>query len=308
MTHAVAIVPAYNRADTVGATVAALRTVTDVVEVIVVDDGSSDRTAALAASAGARVVELPRNRGKGEAVAAGIGASGAPDVYLLIDADLGATAALADALLHPVAAGEADMTIAVLAEPASSAAATVPTPKTRAAESARSSAPVGSGASPAMTHSGRFGKPSASGGRTGFGLVKRFAARVLFAETGRTFAEPLSGQRAVRGPLLRSLELAPGFGLELGLTLDAASRGASIREVDIGFTHRHTGRDFSGIAHRARIGRHVYRAAVSRIGRSKANSLLAASLLGDAKLPLVGPKSPTGSRQRRRASEQGARR
>ena len=282
MTHAVAIVPAYNRADTVGATVAALRTVTDVVEVIVVDDGSSDRTAALAAAAGARVVELAHNRGKGAAVAAGVDASGAPDVYLLIDADLGATAALAGALLHPVAAGEADMTIAVLADPAASVGAAA-----YAVKSARPAAPVR---------------------RSGFGLVKRFAARVLLAETGRVFAEPLSGQRAVRGPLLRSLELAAGFGLELGLTLDAAARGASISEIDIGFTHRHTGRDLSGFAHRARIGRHVYRATASRIGRPKTNSLLAASLLSSLKLPLIRMKPMPWSGQRRRAGEQGARR
>ena len=261
MTHAVAIVPAYNRADTVGATVAALRNIPDVVEVVVVDDGSSDCTAALAAAAGARVVELARNRGKGRAAAAGIGASGAPEIYLLIDADLGASAALAGALLQPVAAGEADMTIAVLA---------------------------------------------ASGRRSGFGLVKRFAALVLRAETGRVFAEPLSGQRAVRGPLLRSLELAPGFGMELGLTLDAAARGASISEIDIGFTHRHTGRNLAGIAHRTRIARHVYRAAASCIGRPRTNSLLAASLFSSAALPLIRPKSPAVSRRRRHASEQGA--
>ncbi len=234
MTHAVAIVPALNRADTVGATVTALRTVPDVLDVIVVDDGSRDRTAAAAAAAGARVIELARNRGKAAAVAAGIAASGAPDVYLLIDADLGDSAALAADLLQPVAQGEADMTIAVF----------------DAAES-----------------------------QSGFGLVKAFAARVLRSETGLELAEPLSGQRAVRGPLMRSLQLAPGFGLEIGLTLDAADRGARISEVEIGFSHRQTGRDLSGFAHRARIGRHVYLAVVARTGWPKAVSSLVASLL-----------------------------
>ncbi|WP_419864416.1 glycosyltransferase [Candidatus Poriferisodalis sp.] len=234
MTHAVAIVPAFERADTVGATVTALRTVSDVLDVIVVDDGSRDRTAAAAAAAGARVIELARNRGKAAAVAAGIAASGAPDVYLLIDADLGDSAALAADLLQPVALGEADMTIAVF----------------DAAES-----------------------------QSGFGLVKAFAARVLRSETGLELAEPLSGQRAVRGPLMRSLHLAPGFGLEIGLTLDAADRGARISEVEIGFSHRQTGRDLSGFAHRARIGRHVYRAVAARTGWPKAVSSLVASLL-----------------------------
>ena len=234
MTHAVAIVPAFNRADTVGATVTALATVPDVLDVIVVDDGSRDRTAAAAAAAGARVVELARNRGKGAAITAGIAASGAPDAYLLIDADLGDSAALAGDLLQPVALGKADMTIAVL------------------------------------------GSPERGGG---FGFVKRFAARVLRSETGMSLAAPLSGQRAVRGSLLRSLHLAPGFGLEIGLTLDAANRGASIREVEVGFTHRHTGRDLSGFAHRARIGRHVYLAALPRVGGPQLIYYLIASVL-----------------------------
>lgn len=249
MTHAVAIVPAFNRADTVGATVTALRSVPDVLDVVVVDDGSSDRTAAAAAAAGARVVELARNRGKGAAVAAGIAASGAPDVYLLIDADLAETASLAGELLAPVAGGEADMCIAVMAEPDVLA-------------------------------------PSADLSlKGGFGLVKRFAARVLRAETGHVFAEPLSGQRAVRGPLLRSLQLARGFGLEIGLTLDAAERGAAINEISVAFTHRQTGRDLSGLAHRARIGRHVYLAVSARTGRPQAICCLAVTLAGSVRLP-----------------------
>ena len=254
MTHAVAIVPAFNRADTVGATVTALATVPDVLDVIVVDDGSRDRTAAAAAAAGARVVELARNRGKGAAITAGIAASGAPDAYLLIDADLGDSAALAGDLLQPVAFGKADMTIAVL------------------------------------------GSPERGGG---FGFVKRFAARVLRSETGMSLAAPLSGQRAVRGPLLRSLHLAPGFGLEIGLTLDAANRGASISEVEVGFTHRQTGRDLSGFAHRARIGRHVYLAALPRVGSLKLNYYLVASVLGRVRLP----SRPASPQQRRRAIE-----
>ncbi len=254
MTHAVAIVPAFNRADTVGATVTALATVPDVLDVIVVDDGSRDRTAAAAAAAGARVVELARNRGKGAAITAGIAASGAPDAYLLIDADLGDSAALAGELLTPVSLGSADMTIAVL------------------------------------------GSTERGGG---FGFVKSFAGRILRSETGMSLAEPLSGQRAVRGPLLRSLHLAPGFGLEIGLTLDAANRGASIREVEVGFTHRLTGRDLSGFAHRARIGRHVYLAALPRVGSPKLNYYLVASVLSRVvstgrDLPLREPRQRLG--------------
>ncbi|MCR9164313.1 MAG: glycosyltransferase family 2 protein [Nannocystaceae bacterium] len=55
-------------------------------EVLVVDDGSTDDTAAIAARAGARVISLSRNRGKGVAVRRGaIEASG--DVLVFMDAD-----------------------------------------------------------------------------------------------------------------------------------------------------------------------------------------------------------------------------
>ena len=255
MTHAVAIVPAYNRADTVGATVTALRTVPDVLDVIVVDDGSADHTAAAAAAAGARVVEFARNRGKGAAVAAGVVASGAPEAYLLIDADVGDSAALAGELLEPVAQGQADMAIAVLGPP---------------------------------------GRPS------GFGLVKAFATHVVRAQTGLTLAEPLSGQRAVRGSLLRSVELAGRFGLEIGLTLDAAARGATISEVDVAFSHVPSGRDVRGISHRARIGRDVYRAVVSRIGGPRTLVHLVASLGSRVRLRERPPsRQPSGRRRRR---------
>ena len=108
-----AIVPAFDREDTVGATVTALRSLAPVGEVIVVDDGSSDATAAMASAAGARVIRLGRNRGKAAAVVAGVGATDA-DVVLLIDADTGSSATEAGGLLVPIMRDEADMSIAVL--------------------------------------------------------------------------------------------------------------------------------------------------------------------------------------------------
>ena len=114
MTEVVAIVPAKDREDRIAATVGALLGVQGVDRVVVVDDGSSDATATAAASAGATVHRLPANVGKGGAVAYAIEHTPSADVFLLIDADLGDTAGLADALLGPVLAGEADMSIAVL--------------------------------------------------------------------------------------------------------------------------------------------------------------------------------------------------
>jgi glycosyltransferase involved in cell wall biosynthesis len=67
---AVALVPAYQAEETVGAVVeGALR---HVARVLVVDDGSSDRTGERAAKAGAEVLRLPVNSGKGSALRAGL--------------------------------------------------------------------------------------------------------------------------------------------------------------------------------------------------------------------------------------------
>jgi hypothetical protein len=70
------VVPAYREAERIGDTIRRLRAATaevGPVEVIVVDDGSDDGTAAAAAKAGAdRVIEQPANRGKGAAVRAGV--------------------------------------------------------------------------------------------------------------------------------------------------------------------------------------------------------------------------------------------
>lgn len=113
MSRVAAIVPARNEAGRVGATVRALRSLEPVDEIVVVDDGSTDATAAEAAEAGARVLRLPRPRGKGTALACGVATTGA-EVLLLVDADLGDTAVEARRLLAPVLAGETDVAIARL--------------------------------------------------------------------------------------------------------------------------------------------------------------------------------------------------
>jgi len=110
----VALVAARDMADSVGPTVAALRSLTGVDDVLVVDDGSGDGTADAALEAGARVLRLPANQGKGGAVRAGVDATPEAGVYLLIDADVGASAGLAERLLPPVLEGHADLAVAVL--------------------------------------------------------------------------------------------------------------------------------------------------------------------------------------------------
>lgn len=103
------LVPAFNEAGTVGEVVRCALA-SGVGPVIVVDDGSTDTTAEVAAAAGAEVMRLPRNVGKGGALLAAAGAVGA-EVVVLLDADLvGLTPAQVKALAEPVFRGEADMT------------------------------------------------------------------------------------------------------------------------------------------------------------------------------------------------------
>ena len=66
-----AVVPAYNEVATVGDVVRALRTHAPGVDILVIDDGSTDATARVADAAGARVLRLPFNLGIGGAVQAG---------------------------------------------------------------------------------------------------------------------------------------------------------------------------------------------------------------------------------------------
>ncbi|MCX6362258.1 MAG: glycosyltransferase family 2 protein [Armatimonadetes bacterium] len=108
------IVPAYNEEVRISETVAALVALDGVDEVLVVNDGSSDDTSAVAARSGARVLDMPRNLGKAAALAEGIRACRG-EIIAMVDADLGATAAQAGLLIAPVTRGEADMTIAAFA-------------------------------------------------------------------------------------------------------------------------------------------------------------------------------------------------
>ncbi|GAA2410260.1 glycosyltransferase family 2 protein [Nonomuraea africana] len=120
MTDTAVIVPAKDEAERIGATVAAALELPGVDLVVVVDDGSADQTGRIARAAGARVVRHSRNRGKATAMESGAEAvrlldGPVPRHLLFLDADLGETARAASALVEPVRAGEADMTIAVFA-------------------------------------------------------------------------------------------------------------------------------------------------------------------------------------------------
>ncbi len=102
----IAIVPAYQAAATVGEVVRGI--LASLPRVLVVDDGSSDDTAAEAERAGASVLRLPENRGKGGAVRAGLARALGTDAthVAFLDADGQHDPADLPRLLAAAAAGE----------------------------------------------------------------------------------------------------------------------------------------------------------------------------------------------------------
>ena len=102
------VIPAYEEAAAVGVVVQSLRAAANWREVLVIDDGSADETSIVAATAGARVIKHPYNKGNGASVKTGIRhASG--EYVLVIDADGQHTAS--DALRLVTFLGEYDLVV-----------------------------------------------------------------------------------------------------------------------------------------------------------------------------------------------------
>jgi len=223
------VIPARNEAERIAATVKAALSLPGADLVVVVDDGSADETAAIAAGAGARVFRHARNRGKAAAIETGAevvrlleSESGAsvPRHLLLLDADLGETAAEAGPLAEPVRAGTADLTIAVF--------------------------------------SNRVRKG-------GFGVVTGASGAGIERATGWRPAQPLNGQRCLtRAAFDAALPLAAGWGIETGMTIDLIRRGLRVTEVEVPLAHRATGSDWHAQLHRARQLGGVARALAER--------------------------------------------
>jgi hypothetical protein len=171
------------------------------------------------------VIRTGRPLGKGRALEGVLRRLPPADRWLFADADLAGTAANLAELLDVVAAGGADVAVAVF--------------------------------------------PPASTG--GFGLVKRAASRGIWILSGFRAREPLSGQRALTAEALEAVRpLAPGFGVETGMTIDAIRAGLRIVEVPVpGLAHRHTFRDVRGFAHRGRQGADIVLALARRALRTR---------------------------------------
>lgn len=207
------IVTAHEEADRLPGTLAALAEAFPGAQVIVADDGSSDGTAQVAADAGATVVRSERTIGKGGA------------------ATLAARTVLSRAL-------EPEPPVFVLCD----------------GDLAESAAQL-----PALADAVRGDRcdlavavfSSKVGG--GFGFAVGFAHRAIRNLTGLDLRAPISGQRALSGPAFATVvPFAPRFGMEIGMTVDAARAGMRIEEVQLDLAHRATGRTWRGFAHRGR--------------------------------------------------------
>lgn len=213
----VVVIPAKDEAARIAATIRAARRLPGVATVVVVDDGSRDGTARIAAESGAEVVRHARNHGKADALMSGLGRMSALQqggrvdpgaAVLFIDADLEDSAEAALPLVGPVVSREADLTIA-----------TLPTQR------------------------------AAGGGR---GLVVGLARRGIETTTGWSPVQPLSGMRCLSpAAVAAAAPFARGWGVEVGMTIDVLEAGLVVIEVPCDLHHRVTGTDWRAQLHRA---------------------------------------------------------
>jgi len=109
VTKTIAILPALNEEVAVGSVVLRAKRYAD--RVLVIDDGSSDATAEVAALAGAEVVRHPENKGKGAALKTGFEAVNGSNIIVTLDSDGQHNPDNIPKLIAPIISGEADMVI-----------------------------------------------------------------------------------------------------------------------------------------------------------------------------------------------------
>jgi glycosyltransferase involved in cell wall biosynthesis len=212
----VVIVAAYNESERIASTLAALADAFPAATVWVADDGSSDATAEIAREAGARVARSERVIGKGEAVTAA-----AREAL----AELGSDSAIDDAVFVLCDGDLGD--------------------SARELTQLRDAIAHGDDGLAVAAFRARVGG--------GVGLALGFARWAIRRRCGLDTRAPISGQRAMTARTLRLLlPFAHGFGMEIGMTIDAVRAGQRVVEVELDLAHRTTGRTPAGFLHRGR--------------------------------------------------------
>jgi glycosyltransferase involved in cell wall biosynthesis len=211
------IVTAYNEADSIAATLDALARELPQARVLLADDGSTDATAQIAAAHGAHVIRSERMVGKGEA------------------ATQAAREALSAAAAQREQRGESVFLLCDgdLGDCAGELVALV-----RAVEEGQAELAV-------AVFRTRLGG--------GVGLALGFARWAIRRRCGLEAAAPISGQRALsERALCDVLPFAHGFGMEIGMTIDAVRAGNGVVEIELDLSHRASGRTLRGFIHRGR--------------------------------------------------------
>ncbi|WP_043265629.1 glucosyl-3-phosphoglycerate synthase [Streptomyces sp. CT34] len=246
------VLPALDEEATVGAIVATIRAelMTDDVplvdELVVLDSGSTDRTAEVAAAAGARVVHrdcvlprIPAVPGKGEVLWRSLLVT-TGDIVCFVDADLREfSAGFVSGIVGPLLTDPEIQFVKAMYD-----------------------RPLETGAGPAAA--GRGGRP---GGEQG-GRVTELVARPLLNlhwPLLAGFVQPLGGEYGPRRSLLERLPFPVGYGVELGLLVDALHTVGldALAQVDVGVRkHRHQGGQALG-----RMAAAIYRTAQLRLAR-----------------------------------------
>ncbi|MEA2313760.1 MAG: hypothetical protein QOI03_452 [Solirubrobacteraceae bacterium] len=226
----VVIVAARNEAERIGATLAALAHAFPHAPLWVADDGSRDRTAEIARAAGARVLSTGRPLGKGGAL----------------------SAAAREALRHlrEAAPEPGERTVVLLCDGDLGGSARVLTALTDVVRAGEADVAV-------AAFSRRVGG--------GLGITVGFARAAIARRCGLRTRAPLSGQRAISADALAQLlPFASGFGMEVAMTIDAVRAGLRVSELELDLSHRASGLEPAGFAHRARQLADIVRAYLAR--------------------------------------------
>ncbi len=212
------VVAAYNEGDRIAATLAALAQAFPGAPVWVADDGSSDATPEIARRAGARVVRSERVIGKGAAMTRA------------------AQAGLEHS--HATVGGAGDRSIFVLCDG-------------DLADSARELGALADAVGRGEADVAVAAFATRVGG--GVGLALGFARWAIRERCGLDAKAPISGQRALSARALEDvLPFASGYGMEIGMTIDAVRAGHRVVEIELDLAHRASGRTLTGFVHRGR--------------------------------------------------------
>jgi glycosyltransferase involved in cell wall biosynthesis len=209
----VVLVAARDEADRIGDTVRALRATFPGCYVLVADDGSKDGTAELAMAVGAEVIRRGRAHGKGQSMTAA--------AYAVLER-----------------AGEGREPIFLLCDGDLGASAGRLGPLVEAVTEGDCDVAVGA-------FRRRLGG--------GFGIALGAARWVIQRRSGARPIAPISGQRALSSAAFRAVvPFSPGYGMEVGMTIDAIRAGYRLCEHELDLEHRASGRTLGGFLHRFR--------------------------------------------------------